>query len=100
LAKDRVAKIVQVKKLASVQNEIAKFRDFSNLVSATAGSSFSEISIDSKKTELTINSQDSTSLSGIFKIITDTLGYKNIILSSLGFSQSTGFISTLVFNLK
>lgn len=100
LAKDRIAKIAEVKKLDLLRDDIAKFEGFTNGMAAITESRFSEISINSKKVEVSVYSTTTQSLTDVFKLITDVNGYKNIILSSLGYAPVSGYISSLIFNTE
>lgn len=100
LAKDRTEKIVQVINLASAHKEIDKFRAFSDQMTTNPDSSFTEVSINTKKTELSISSKNSNSLTEVLKLASSIPGYKNIVLSSFGFSPATGFLSNLIFNIN
>lgn len=97
LAKDRINKIKVVQKTKSVNDEVSRFKGFSELVSAS-GSVITEANLNSKGTEVSLLSANSTVLSSILKPLASLGGYKQIILSSLGFNTGTGFMSTLVLN--
>ena len=102
LAKDRLTKIAAVKKLDSVDDELKSFKNFESLVLTNPGSIFTEISIDSDKTETSIVSATSSSLSNVMKSLNDLsenklTNYKHIIMSSLGFNSSSGYLVSLIF---
>lgn len=98
LAKDRIEKITSIKNSKSVNDDVARYKAFSTLLQTTTGSSVSEANISSKGTEVVVISQDSTSLSSLLTPLAESANYKNIIISSLGYAQGTGFLSSLILN--
>lgn len=98
LAKDRLAKIDVVQKAKSVDSEVTRFKKFSDLVSSS-GSVISEANLNSKGTEVSVLSLDSSSLSNILKPLASFSDYKTIVLSSLGYNPTTGFMSTIVLSI-
>lgn len=98
LAKDRLAKIETIQQSKSVNKEVLRFKEFSDLVN-TSGSKVTEASLSSKGTEASLISANSDSLTQILKPLTEFGGYKTIILSSLTYNAGAGFISTIVLNL-
>jgi hypothetical protein len=100
LAKNRIEKIAEVRKLQSVAQELVKFQGLTRNMALYPDSTYSEIIISPAKSELTVFSKSSIALSEVLKLITDLVGYKNIVLSSLGFSPTSGYTSSFVFNNK
>lgn len=98
LAKDRLAKINIVQNAKSVNNEVDRFKEFSDIVSTSIDSNITEANLNTKGTEVTILSKSVTSLSEFIKPITLIKNYKTIILSSLSLNPVNGF--TLTFNLS
>lgn len=98
LAKDRIEKIAEVRKIQSVNEELSKFKDLSNNIYLYPDSTFSEITMNPTKSELTLFSKTSLSFSEVLKLISSLPGYKNIILSSLGFTPTSGYTSSFIFN--
>ncbi|MEK7168971.1 MAG: hypothetical protein AAB778_03095 [Patescibacteria group bacterium] len=99
LAKDRLAKIALIQQSKSVNKEILRFKEFSNLVS-TSGSKVTEASLGSKGTEVTLLSENSEILAQILKPLSEFIDYKTVILSSLSYNAGTGFISTIALNIE
>ena len=97
LAKDKLSKIVYIKSINSVDNELSNFQDFKNSISSPSGITFTEISIDPIKTETSLVFQNTEDLSNTLGIIQKLTKYKSIILSSLGFNLSSGYLISLVF---
>ncbi|MEK7100394.1 MAG: hypothetical protein AAB872_01125 [Patescibacteria group bacterium] len=97
LAKDKLSKIVYIKSINSVDNELINFQDFKNSISSPSGITFTEISIDPIKTETSLVFQNTEDLSNTLGIIQKLTKYKSIILSSLGFNLSSGYLISLVF---
>lgn len=95
LAKDRLAKIKIVQEAKSVNSEVTRFKDFSDMIS-TSGSTITEANLTNKGTEVSLLSADSESLSLTLKPLATLSNYKTIVLSSLGYNPGTGFISTIV----
>jgi len=98
LVKDRIEKITAIKNSKSVNDEVSRYKAFSNLLQTTTGSTVSEANISSKGTEVVVVSQDSTSLSSLLTPLAESANYKNIIISSLGYAQNTGFLTSLILN--
>lgn len=98
LAKDRIEKITIVKKSGSVNEEVSRYKAFSSLLTAAGGSSISEANISDKGTEVIVVSTDSNSLTSLLQPLAESVNYKNIIISSLGFSSGTGFLSSLILS--
>lgn len=97
LAKDKLSKIVYIKSINSVDNELINFQDFKNSISGSSGTTFTEISIDPIKTETSLVFQNTEDLSNTLGMIQKLTKYKSIILSSLGFNLSSGYLISLVF---
>ena len=97
LAKDKLSKIVYIKSINSVDNELINFQDFKNSISNSSGTTFTEISIDPIKTETSLVFQNTEDLSNTLGMIQKLTKYKSIILSSLGFNLSSGYLISLVF---
>lgn len=98
LAKDRIEKITIVKKASSVNDEVTKYKAFSNLLLTATGSTVSEANISSKGTEVVVVSTDSSSLASLLRPLAELSNYKNIVISSLGYSSATGFLSSLMLS--
>lgn len=101
LAKDKLSKIAEVKKEDSISNDLKSFETLLGLVSLTAGSNFTEISIDADKTETSIVSSNSSALSSIMQALyslssNKLTSYKSIVMSSIGYNVSSGFLLSLV----
>ena len=102
LAKDKLAKISYIKKLNSVDTELTNFQDFKLSITASSAAKFTEISITPEKTETSLTFTDSANLGAALEVVSKLLehdgkDYKNIILSSLGFSPNTGYLVSLIF---
>lgn len=98
LAKDRIEKITEVRKLQAVDDELLKFEELTKNIALYPDTSYSEISINPTKSELTLLSKTSVSFSDVLKLILGLTGYKNMILSSLGFTPASGYTSNFIFN--
>lgn len=92
LAKDRLIKIEVVQKAKSLSDEIKRYQKFASVVSASVGSTISEADLNSKGTEVTILSQSSDSLAYIISPLSKLIDYSKIILASLEYNPSSGFI--------
>ena len=97
LAKDKLSKIVYIKSINSVDNELINFQDFKDSMSSSSGTAFTEISIDPIKTETSLVFQNTEELSNTLAMIQKLTKYKSVILSSLGFNLSSGYLISLVF---
>lgn len=98
LAKDKLSKIAYIKKIDSVDDELISFMEFKSLISSPSGSAFTEISIDPVKTETSLTFLDSLNLGNALKSLSTLVNYKRIILSSLGYNSSSGFLVSLIFD--
>lgn len=96
LAKDRLDKIAIIKSLPSVREDIINFKNINSLISTASGSALLEATIDESKTQLSITSVDSNSLASILAPLSNLTYLKNMILTSLGFGQTSGFISDIL----
>lgn len=96
LIKDRISKIAIIKKSDSVDNELASFQNFQNVITDGSAFAITEVSITPQKTETSLLINNSESLFNIFKKIVALPKYNKIILSSLGFTSS-GYLISLVF---
>lgn len=102
LAKDKLSKIAEVKKEGSVSTDFKNIEKVLSQVALTAGSNFTEINVDTDKTEATVLSSNSTALASVMQTLSTIsldkkFGYKNIIMSSIGFNASSGFLLNLIF---
>jgi len=95
LAKDRLAKIAVVQNAKSVENEISRFKKFSEILQLSSDSNLSEANLSSKGSEVTVISKDSSALSLILKPLTNLTIYKNIIITSLVYNLGTGYLTTI-----
>lgn len=100
LAKDRLAKIKVVRDSKSVNNEILRYQEFSNIISNASGSAITEAVLTSKGTDASIILQNSTSLSEVLSPLSKLTNYKKIILSSLGFNPNTGFLANILLQIE
>ncbi|AKM83465.1 hypothetical protein A2422_01160 [Candidatus Woesebacteria bacterium RIFOXYC1_FULL_31_51] len=100
LVKDKLGKIAYVKSLDSAENEINRFKKINEIVSVSSDSAFTEVSIGSSKTEVSLISGNSTSLTSILESVANLKDYGKIILSSLGFNPTSGFLTSFIFNSK
>lgn len=98
ITKDRLNKIAIINDMPSIKGDIVDFQDVQNIITGVADSSLIEATIQSNKTEFSINSKDSSSLSNLMAPLSGLTKYKSLILTSLGFSSTAGFISDLVIN--
>lgn len=99
LAKDKLSKIAYIKNSDSIDTELSNFIEFENSVSgASSAISFTEINIDPTKTEVSFAASDSGSLSSTLEKISTLAKYKKIVMTSLGFNATSGYVVSLVFN--
>lgn len=95
LAKDRLAKIKVVQDARSVGNEVGRFRDFSKDIS-NSGSVVTEATLNNNGTEVSLISSSSDILSSLLTPLSTIIDYKKVILKSLSYNATTGFISTIL----
>ncbi len=100
LAKDRLAKIKIVRDSKSVNNEILRYQEFSNIIANATGSAITEAVLTSKGTDVSIIFVDSASLSEVLSPLSKLTNYKKIILSSLGFNPNTGFLANILLQYE
>lgn len=100
LVKDKLEKISYIKSLSSAENDINQFKSINEIVLSASNSAFTEISVGSSKTEISLSTPDSSSLSLILSSFTNLKDYAKITLSSLGFNSTSGFLSSLIFESK
>lgn len=95
LAKDRVAKISIVEKEKNIENEVSRFKSFSNFVFASPDTNLSEANLTTKGSEVSLVVKDSPSLSSFVTTLQNLKEYQNIIISSLSFNPNLGFLLTI-----
>jgi len=100
LAKDRLAKIKVVSDTKSVNDEVLRYQEFSNIISNASGSAITEAVLTSKGTDASIIFQDSSSLSQVLSPLSKLTNYKKIILSSLGFNPNAGFLANILLQVE
>lgn len=100
LVKDKLGKISYVQSLDSAENEIIEFQKLNDIVNSASDSSLTEINIDLNKTEVSLTSANSDSLSSVLGLFSTIKDYGKIILTSLGLNQTSGFLSSLIFESK
>jgi hypothetical protein len=98
ITKDRLNKIALVENLPSVKDDIVKFKDVINVVNSAPDSTLAEANIQNSKTEFSVNSKSSDSLSFFLGPLSKLTTFKNLVLLSLGYSSTSGFISDLIIN--
>lgn len=98
LAKDRLAKISEIKKLNVLGPEVEKTKHVLDALLQNAESSVSDISIEPQKVELTFVSKTPSSLGDVLRSLT-TLGlYRNIVITSITYSATSGYSSSMILN--
>ena len=100
LVKDKLGKIAYVKSLSSAEDDLIQFKDLNESLSFASDSGFTQVDIGSKKTEVSLLSSNSDALSEVLNTLANLTNYRKIILSSLGFNPSSGFISSFIFESK
>ena len=98
LAKDKLSKIAYIKSINSVDDELTNFQNFKDSISSSSNTTFTEISIDPVKTETSLVFNNTNDLSSALETLQKTTKYKSIILSSLGFNLSSGYLISLIFH--
>lgn len=96
LAKDKLSKIAYIKKIDSVDDELTSFIELKSLVSSPSASTSTEVTINPVKTELSLTFPDSLTLGNTLQLLPTLNKYKRIVLSSLGYSKSSGFLISLI----
>lgn len=96
LAKDRLSKILAIKKIDSVDDELTNFETFESFISSN--SAFTDISIDSNKTETSLSFKNSSELVTALNFISSLKEYKKVVLSSLNYGVNSGYLISLIFN--
>lgn len=95
LAKDRLSKISKVQESKSVNDEISRFKKFSDIVAVNPEIVIAEANLSTKGTEVSISTPTSTALGLILAPLSNLDVYKKIIMSSLSYNVNTGFLSTI-----
>lgn len=101
-AKDRLDKIEKINSLESSVEEISTFNSLYNFLKGQPGMRVSEVSIDPKKLELSVSSESFGSMSNFMNNLDQeseklTKDFKTITLDSFSYSQSSGYVASLVF---
>lgn len=96
LTKDRLTKIAAIKKSPSIESDLNNFKEVSSLVTSVPDSSLIEVNIQPLKTEFAVTSSNSTSLASFLEPLSKLTTFKNLVLTSLGFAQSSGFVSDII----
>lgn len=100
LAKDRLGKIGTITNYPSVEDDILNFSDLNSLISNASGSALVEANIQDAKTDISVNSKTAESLELFLSPVAKLTKFKSIILTSLGFGSTSGFISDLTVRYK
>lgn len=95
LAKDRLAKISTIEKEKNVENEVARFKTFSDFVFASPDMNLSEANLTTKGSETSLLAKNSSALSSFMTSLQNLKEYKNIVISSLSFNPNLGFLLTI-----
>lgn len=98
ITKDRLNKISVVEKMPSVKEDVEKFKNVEDLINSAPDSALVEANIQNSKTEFSVTSKSSDALAFFLGPMSKLTLYKNLILSSLGYTSTSGFISDLVVN--
>lgn len=96
LAKDRLSKIEATRNSPSANIEVTNYEKFSKLVNGMQESKVSEANITQKGTEITLISSSVASFTELIKPLYDFSTYKNIIVTSLGYNPSSGFMANIM----
>ncbi len=93
LLKDRINKIKIVKAMPSALTNLGKL----NLILANLSpdSSLSELSIDSKKTEVSVLFRNSVSFANFLKTLKESDDFSQVTLKSFGFNPVNGYLVTV-----
>lgn len=98
LAKDRLDKIRDIHEDGNASDEIGLYKEIAGR--DTQGVVFSEVGIESKKFESSVLAENSSSLSAFLSYITSIPNVDKIILSTLSFNPTSGYLASLVFQTE
>ena len=97
LVKDRLTKIATIKKMNSANKGMANFKTILTFLQSVPDVVFNEISFDSKKVDASFLAKSSDTLTSFLSFLVEPLGFKRIVLSSLGYSSVGGYTFNLSF---
>lgn len=92
LAKDKLAKITQIKKADFVDDELSSFENFEQQILAMDESALSETDISPLKIKTSLSFKTSSYLTSSLEFLSKFPKFKRIILTSLNYNPSAGFL--------
>lgn len=95
LAKDRLAKLQNIKSEDSAADELVLYQQITEGLDGEM--SIAEVGLEATKIETSIATSQSQSLGGFFNKIITLPGLTKIVLSSLSFTPSSGYLAGLIF---
>jgi Tfp pilus assembly protein PilN len=95
LAKDRLGKIKDIMENNSAQDEIALYKEISKDIDPAI--QISEVGLESSKLETSLLTPDSRTVGTFFNKIITLKTVKKIMLTTLTYNPSTGYLAGLVF---
>lgn len=92
LAKDRLSKIAVIQKEKTVDDEIGRFKEFSDIALSSSSIRLNEANITTSGTETTVAISDSTALNSFLKPLSTLPDYLRVMITSLTYNPSLGFL--------
>ncbi len=97
--KDRLSKISEIKKIKSAEEEFSDFKRIESVVSGLDGSSFNDVTISPTKVEMALSFKGLKNMGTVLNYISAIKRYKKIVLTSLGYTASSGYLANLIFEI-
>ncbi|EKE05790.1 MAG: hypothetical protein ACD_19C00176G0012 [uncultured bacterium] len=99
LAKNKLSKIAYIRSINSIDNELDNYNALKNQILINSVSfDTAEVIFDPNKTETSFKFSDTTNLSNALTTLSKFDKYKKIILTSLGYNTTSGYLINLIFS--
>lgn len=98
LIKDRLTKVSELKNTLSAGDEIEDFQTLKNLITNPDEARIVDVNIEKGKVETSFFTSSSSALSSFLEGLTNSSGFKSVMLSSLGYNKVTGYALNFIFS--
>lgn len=99
LAKNKLSKIAYIKTINSIDSELNDYNDLKSQIALNSTNlDTAEVVFDPNKTETSFKFSDSTNLSNALVTLSKLDKYKKVILSSLGYNTTSGYLVDLILS--
>lgn len=100
LAKDRLQKIQTIKSLSTSDQSSSALKYILETLNGSTDSVLTELNLINKKIEISFSSQNSSSMSSVTSAISGMGGFKDVVISSITYNSSLGYVTNMKLNTK